>query len=286
MRARAIQSDSGKGRFAYRRSSGSARWRYFGREYAVVYDSIMRDVPYESWVDYLVDVASLHGRRLCSILDLACGTGSVALCAARRGFSVLGIDASNAMLDVFRDKLRDEPGLASCRLARACFPKLPRITERFDAAVWFFDGVNYLTSLDALRSTFEKVNRLLRAGGILVFDVNSEAAYRAGAFEPAPTTRLPNGRILRVSSNAHYDPLSELFDLEVELRDARTNRLVCRERQAQRFYPPETIIDALRAAAFDARGWYRAFTLVPATLDDDRWTFVAVKGASVVERGA
>ena len=42
------------------------------------------------------------------ILDLACGTGRLALMLAREGFEVTGIDQSTGMLNLFRKKLREE----------------------------------------------------------------------------------------------------------------------------------------------------------------------------------
>jgi SAM-dependent methyltransferase len=43
------------------------------------------------------------------VLDLACGTGRLALLLAREGFEVTGIDQSAGMLNLFREKLGREP---------------------------------------------------------------------------------------------------------------------------------------------------------------------------------
>ncbi len=43
------------------------------------------------------------------VLDLACGTGRLAIMLARAGFEVTGIDQSVGMLNQFREKLRGEP---------------------------------------------------------------------------------------------------------------------------------------------------------------------------------
>ena len=43
------------------------------------------------------------------VLDLACGTGRLALLLAREGFEITGIDPSEGMLNQFREKLRGEP---------------------------------------------------------------------------------------------------------------------------------------------------------------------------------
>ncbi|MFQ5792160.1 MAG: SAM-dependent methyltransferase, partial [Acidobacteriota bacterium] len=45
------------------------------------------------------------------VLDLGCGTGSLALRVARKGATVVGMDVSSAMLEVARRRAREE-GLA------------------------------------------------------------------------------------------------------------------------------------------------------------------------------
>jgi 2-polyprenyl-3-methyl-5-hydroxy-6-metoxy-1,4-benzoquinol methylase len=54
---------------------------------------------------YLHKVQSSGG----PVLDLACGTGRLALLLAEEGFEVAGIDQSNGMLNQFREKLLDQP---------------------------------------------------------------------------------------------------------------------------------------------------------------------------------
>jgi len=50
------------------------------------------------------------------VLDLACGTGRLALLLAREGFEVTGIDQSGGMLTHFRDKLRRQPAVVRRRV--------------------------------------------------------------------------------------------------------------------------------------------------------------------------
>src|SRR6476646_4895631 len=58
------------------------------------YDLLMRDVPYRAWVRYLHQLLESHAFEPHRILDVACGTGTVAEMLARQGYEVAGIDIS------------------------------------------------------------------------------------------------------------------------------------------------------------------------------------------------
>ena len=58
------------------------------------YDSLMAGVPYRFWADYLERLWRKHGQRPRSVLDLACGTGTVSRLLAERGYRVTGVDLS------------------------------------------------------------------------------------------------------------------------------------------------------------------------------------------------
>jgi SAM-dependent methyltransferase len=259
------------------RPRGEIPWGFFCSRYANIYDSLMADVPYESWVDYLLDVSQMHADRPMTIMDLACGTGTFALCAARRGLAVHGIDGSAAMIDIFLRKAAIGPYGERCTVSRSQLPTFPRLTSRYDAAVCFFDSLNYLVLPRAVAKTMSRVARVLRSGGIFVFDVNTDQAYRGGAFQPPSEIRLNDGTILRVSTECRYDSISGRYLLDLEFFNVVTNKVFVREHHQQRFYPAGQLVSWLRQAGFHVAACYRGFTLDSASETDDRWTFVAVK---------
>lgn len=54
----------------------------------------------------LVDALNVHAED--SVIDLACGTGNVAVLAAQRGASVLGVDFEPRLIDLARDRIDSE----------------------------------------------------------------------------------------------------------------------------------------------------------------------------------
>ena len=67
---------------------------------AVSYDRLTADVDYEAIVAFYEQILLKEGVRPRSAIDLACGTGSVALLLAKKYERVIGVDLSEEMLTV------------------------------------------------------------------------------------------------------------------------------------------------------------------------------------------
>lgn len=115
-----------------------------------------------------------HDIRPGTMLDLACGTGSLALHMARRGWKVWGVDGSHLMIESARAKLRG-PGLP-VRFLRQDMRDL-RLPEPVDLATCLFDSLNHLPGRGDLLRTFRAVASALKPGGYFVFDVNNERCF-------------------------------------------------------------------------------------------------------------
>lgn len=136
---------------------------------ALRYDVLTRDVDYAAWADYLEKHFSRAGG-VRSVVDLACGTGSLAAELARRGYAVTGVDLSPDMLAIAADKCAalEPPPLLLCQdMSRL------RLLEQADAVVCCLDSLNYVTRPAAVRRTFRRVWEALRPGGLFVFDIRT-----------------------------------------------------------------------------------------------------------------
>ena len=134
---------------------------------AGVYDEIVVDPCHDRWAAFLHDLWSADPEGVRSVLDLCCGTGLLAGELIAWGYRVVGVDASDAMLALARERLGPEVALS-----RMTLPELAG-EGVFDAAVCTFDGFNYLTP-DELRLTMAAVALRLRPTGWLVFDLHTD----------------------------------------------------------------------------------------------------------------
>ncbi len=100
------------------------------------------------------------------LLDAGCGTGTLALAMAGSGYSVTGVDLSEALLDVARKK--DAAG--AVRWIQADITRLD-LRETFDVITSVTDVLNHLETLDEWEKAFRCFAAHLRPEGLLFLDV-------------------------------------------------------------------------------------------------------------------
>lgn len=72
--------------------------------FARVYDTFMDNVPYDAWTEYLSSLLKEYGVQEGLVLELGCGTGSVTRRLSKMGYDMIGIDSSEEMLEIAREK--------------------------------------------------------------------------------------------------------------------------------------------------------------------------------------
>lgn len=138
---------------------------------AEFYDQLTTDVPYVRWADYLEKQFARHKQPIHSIVELGCGTGTLAAILAGRGYQVTAVDLSPDMLSVAAEKCE---GL-DVRLVCQDMSKLS-LPMQVDAVICCLDSLNYVTRPAQVQSTFRRVFRALKPGGLFLFDVKTPFA--------------------------------------------------------------------------------------------------------------
>ena len=141
------------------------------------YDQFTRDVDYVRWADYLERHFARSALPIHTVLDLACGTGSLTLELARRGYEMIGVDQAEEMLAQAAEKCRQASEIPPLFLHQS-MDKLD-LYGTIDACVCCLDSVNYVTSPQKLERAFQRVHTFLMPGGLFVFDVNTPDKLRA-----------------------------------------------------------------------------------------------------------
>lgn len=140
--------------------------------FAAVYEDFNHAYQYERWTARLLAAAQRNGLRGRRLLDVGCGTGLSFTPMLTRGWRVVACDISPAMLEIARAKVGVK---AELLVADMC--ELPRLGE-FDLVWAVNDAVNYLLGDGELQDALAGMRRNLAAGGLVVFDSNTLAAYR------------------------------------------------------------------------------------------------------------
>lgn len=138
---------------------------------AGAYDALTADVQYEKRADYLEKLLRRSRIPVHTVLDLACGTGTMTWILTGRGYELIGVDGSEEMLAEAQMKRGSVEGIAPIFLHQS-MPKLD-LYGTVDAAICCLDSLNYLTDPEDVRRTFARLHLFIAPGGLLVFDVNT-----------------------------------------------------------------------------------------------------------------
>lgn len=143
---------------------------------AASYDRLTNDVDYEATVAFYNAILRQEGLHPRTAVDLACGTGSVAVLLARQGLQVTGVDLSEDMLTVACQKAQELP--QPPRFVCQPLQKL-HLPRGVDLAVCALDSLDYITDPRDCAEAIRRVYRALNPGGIFIFDVNTPEKLRA-----------------------------------------------------------------------------------------------------------
>lgn len=144
-------------------------------ELAGCYDIFMDNTPYEEWLKYILDKFKKYNVPKELVLDLGCGTGTLTEMLADKGYDMIGVDASEEMLQQAIEK-RDESGHEILYLLQDMREFELYGTVR--AIVSVCDSINYLLEDEDVIDTFKLVNNYLDPDGIFIFDFNTLYKYK------------------------------------------------------------------------------------------------------------
>ena len=239
---------------------------------AASYDRLTGDVDYEATVAFYNAILRQEGLRPRTAVDLACGTGSVAVLLARQGLRVTGVDLSEDMLTVAWEKAQDLPNPPQF----VCQPlqklSLPR---GVDLAVCALDSLDYITDPRDCAQAIRRVYKALNPGGIFIFDVNTPEKLRA-----------MDGQVFLDEDDDVYCVWRGEFDEETNICSygmdlfQRRGSLWLRsfEEHREYAYSREQLTDYLRAAGFTHIRVYGDRRLAPPEPGEQRIYFSARKG--------
>jgi len=138
---------------------------------AGVYDGLTEDVDYVRRADYIERLFQKSRIPVHTVLDLACGTGTMTAILTRRGYELIAVDASADMLAMAMEKAVDLAGEKPVFLNQS-MPELD-LYGTVDAAICCLDSINYLTRPRDVQRTFQRLRLFIAPGGLLVFDINT-----------------------------------------------------------------------------------------------------------------
>lgn len=136
------------------------------------YDELTGDVPYEEFADYFERIFREKGRRgIKTVLDMACGTGTLTCLLAERGYETIAVDSSEEMLEQLSEKAAGLSGVIQPLVICQELCELD-LYGTVDAAVCSLDGMNYVPP-EELPELFRRLRLFVEPDGLILFDLNT-----------------------------------------------------------------------------------------------------------------
>ena len=237
---------------------------------AGAYDALTEDVQYRRRADYLEKLMKRSRIPVRTVLDLACGTGTMTWELARRGYEMIGVDASTEMLS--QAQIKTGEGITPLFLCQS-MPKLD-LYGTVEAAVCCLDSLNYLTRPQDVQRTFERLRLFIAPGGILVFDVNTDSKLRAMDAQVYVDETEDTYCVWRTAYKnglARYD-----MDIFTRFDDGAWER--SQETHRERIYSAEELTAWLKAAEFVNVCTYGDGVMRKPKPDEQRIYYTAIRG--------
>jgi SAM-dependent methyltransferase len=182
------------------------------RLYSEIYDVSVSDWPGELAFYYsLADQAASSSK---PVLEIGCGTGRVTIPMARRGINITGLDSSEEMLEVARQKSVDLPNVEWIQGDMRAFD----LGKTFGLAIISGHSFQHMLTPGDQINSLNCIRRHLAPDGKLVVHLDHQdiawlgkvAGPKKGVFEPREDIRHPSTReTIRTSRAWAYDPLTQ-----------------------------------------------------------------------------
>lgn len=207
-------------------------------QFAYVYDKLQADIPYDLYANWVMQFAPVATHP--KLVDVGCGTGIMLQHFQQASYDVAGVDLSEDMLMLARERVPNIPLVCQSMAELEGFHDV-------DVVTIILDSLNYLQTVEEVKSTFLRVYESLKVGGQLFFDVHS--LTKMHLFLASPFT-YDDGDITYLWHTEEGDaPHSIIHDMTFFVAQDHVYKRFD-ETHYQRTYEPEQYVEWLHEVGF------------------------------------
>lgn len=230
----------------------------------------MEDVDYGAWSNYIKEIWRKRQVDVTSVLELACGTGSLSKELIKDPVDLTCLDLSVDMLAIAESKLRSK----GVKFINQDMTRL-NLAREYDSILCICDSLNYISNEDDLENFFRSVYDHLRPGGLLIFDINSPYKLR---------NELGNNSFVYEKDNIFYT-WENYYDEEEDLVEFYLNFFIeengvytrFSEDHVEKVHEPLALKSLMEEIGYKDIEILTAFEFSPYKQEDQRINFVASK---------
>jgi len=265
--------------------------------FASVYDIFMDNVPYDEWADYVQHLLKKNKIDKGLLLELGCGTGSMTRRLSSKGFDMIGIDNSEEMLSIAREKsaqiekstqesnsaqeensVKEENSIQDGGEGILYLCQDMREFELYGtvaAVISVCDSMNYILSEEDLLQVFRLVNKYLDPNGLFIFDLDTQYDYEEILGDSTIAENREEGSF--IWENTYYEE-EMINEINLTLFIPEEDKSIYRkyeETHYRKAYPIDTITRLIDEAGMELVAIYDALTEKKPKKDCERVYIIA-----------
>ena len=242
---------------------------------AYIYDEVMHDVDYITWTDYIDEIIMEPHPRAQNLLELACGTGTMAISMEEFGYNrIVATDLAPKMIE--RATQKGKEAGSKVEFKTRDFLDL-NLDETFDVAYMVFDSLNYLHESADILKLHAEVKKILNPGGLFIYDFTTPRNSRKAIKYLNNDEATVDDRYHYFRSSS-YDGQNQIHTNRFEIQPLSGNRNsegeTFIEEHQQRIYTYYEVKEIIDQTDFKILKAYDGFDLKPAHKKSLRITMV------------
>jgi len=239
--------------------------------FAKLYDDLMDPAMYDQWLDF---VSKRQKNKRANWLDLACGSGRLAVKLIQEGYQVSGFDLSEEMLALADEHAHDAE--VELPLVQGNMLDLSEL-DQYDVVSCFADSLCYLPDETALKQCLAEVFKHLNSNGKFLFDVISP--YQTDEVYPGYMYNYVDDQQAFLWTTYQTEkPHSVEHDLTFFVKNSDKEQYSkINELHHERTYELETYVDLLKKVGFSKISYSSDFGKAEISDESTRWFFECIK---------
>ena len=233
---------------------------------SLIYDGLMKDVNFNLWTKYVMDIAGNYVNTASSFLELAAGNCTIANRIRKKYTNLIATDISLPMLNAH---LQADLLKVCCNMIYLPFKK------KFDFVYATFDSINYLLTHRELKLLFGEIENVLNENGILTFDASLENNSLEFTDIQVTKDKFNGFSFKRINS---YDRKTRIHKNVFYIYDR--SGIKYKEVHKQKIYSFETFFNLVDKAGLFVKECYDGFTFKDGSPNSERVQFVVGKRAA------
>jgi SAM-dependent methyltransferase len=244
------------------------------KEFANIYDELIyEDINYDKVSGKIIDLCNKNNVYFEDYLDLACGTGNVAVKIAKYFKNTYAVDLSNDMLNIAFDKFKKNK--IKAKVICQDMSEL-NLNKKFNLITSVLDSTNYIIKDEELVEYFSKVYEHLKDGGLFIFDINSY--YKLSTVLGNNIYTYSSDEIFYTWENSFEEDVLNMF-LSFFVKQDNGLYEKFEEEHFERAYKEEYIEQVLEACGFKLLGKFAGYSDQKVDGDSERILYVIKKNS-------